>query len=185
VTAPAVVLGASLLMAHAAPPPPLVNVCWDYGCDRSQRLVVPDHAWAAIRDLLGNAARNPAAERDRIAIAIARMEQALGARTGTDADLRGNFAGSGQAGQMDCIDESRNTTGYLHVLAEHDLLHWHDVGERRKRAPWLFDQHWTAVLVDRSDGERWAIDSWHRDNGQPPIVQRLDAWLDKDAPPDR
>jgi hypothetical protein len=106
----------------------------------------------------------------------------VGAQTGTWMDLGGNLAGSGQPGQLDCIDETRNTTGYLHVLAERGLLHWHRVGERQKRAPWLFDQHWTAVLVDRTDGRRWAIDSWHRDNGERPYVQTLEAWLDKDEP---
>lgn len=175
-TPPAILLGAWLLGADGAPPPPLVNVCWDYGCDRSERLIVPADAWAAIRDLLRERPPDPATER-------ARFEAALGAPTGTDADLRGNFAGSGQPGQLDCIDESRNTTGYLHVLSEHGLLHWHEVGERRKRAPWLFDQHWTAVLVDRGDGARWAIDSWHLDNGLRPHVQALDAWLDEDDPP--
>ncbi len=182
-TPPALLLGAWLFGADGAPPPPLVNVCWDYGCDRSERLMVPPDAWAEIRDLLREPPPDPAAERTLVATAIARFEAALGPRTGTDADLRGNFAGSGQPGQLDCIDESRNTTGYLHVLAERGLLHWHDVGERRKRAPWLFDQHWTAVLVDHSDGGRWAIDSWPLDNGLRPHVQALDAWLDGDDPP--
>lgn len=182
-TPPALLLGAWLLGADGPPPPPLVNVCWDYGCDRSERMIVPADAWAAIRELLREPPPDPAAERARVATAIARLETALGARTGTDADRRGNLAGSGRPGQLDCIDESRNTTGYLHVLAEYGLLHWHDVGERRKRAPWLFDQHWTAVLVDRTDGRRWAVDSWHLDNGLRPHVQALDAWLDGDELP--
>ncbi len=178
----ALLLGAWLLGAEGHPPP-LVNVCWDYGCDRSERLMVPADAWAAIRALLQEPAPDPATERARIATAIARLEAAVGPRTGTDADRHGNIAGSGQPGQLDCIDESRNTTGYLHVLAERGLLHWHRVGERRKRAPWIFDQHWTAVVIDRTDGRRWAIDSWHLDNGLRPYVQPLDAWFDGDDLP--
>jgi len=181
VTPPALLLGAWLLGIDGSPPP-LINVCWDYGCDRSERLMVPADAWAAIHRRLREPPPDAATERSRVAVAIARFEAAVGAQTGTWMDLGGNLAGSGQPGQLDCIDESRNTTGYLHVLAERGLLHWHRVGERQKRAPWLFDQHWTAVLVDRTDGRRWAIDSWHRDNGERPYVQTLEAWLDKDEP---
>ncbi|MDZ7749958.1 MAG: hypothetical protein U5K43_15080 [Halofilum sp. (in: g-proteobacteria)] len=75
-------------------------------------------------------------------------------------------------------DESRNTAGYLRLLAARGLLAWHDVGARAKRLRWVLDQHWTAVVIDRSDGGRWAIDSWFLDNGERPYVQRLDAWLD-------
>lgn len=159
----------------AAPPP--VNVCWDYGCDRNMRLLVPDPAWRAIRALFAAPAPSPAVERERIAIAVARFEAAVGAVTGTGADRRGNIVGAGRPGQLDCIDESRNTTGYLHALADRGLLRWHDVGERQKRLFWVIDQHWTATVIDRSDGRHWAIDSWFLDNGQRPHVQRLEAWL--------
>lgn len=168
----------------AGEPPPLVNVCWDYGCNSSARLVLPAADWAAIRDLFVPRAPDPASERARIATAIARFERALGPATGTDADRGGNVAGSGLPGQMDCIDESRNTAGYLGVLAERGLLAWHDVAGRHKRAPWLLDQHWTAVVVERDAGTRWAVDSWFLDNGRRPYVQRLDRWLAKaELPP--
>lgn len=178
----ALVLAATLFATgttHAAEPPPLVNVCWDYGCDRSERLVLPAAAWQDIVTLMRPAAKDPAGERRRVARAIARFEQVVGRRTGTHRDRHGNLAGSGRPGQLDCIDESRNTTGYLHMLAEHGLLRWHRVDERRRRAKWILDQHWTAVLVDRRSGRRWAVDSWFLDNGQQPYVQPLEAWLDK------
>lgn len=167
----------------AAPPtalaetPPPVNVCWDYGCDRSMRLLLPQSAWRSIRALFAPPAPTPAAERERIAQAIARIESAVGAITGTSADRHGNIVGAGQPGQLDCIDESRNTMGYLKVLADRGLLRWHRVGRRHKRMFWVIDQHWTASVIDVSDGTPWAIDSWFLDNGQRPHVQRLEAWL--------
>lgn len=168
----------------AAGAPPLVNVCWDFGCKSSARHVLPAADWAAIRDLFVPPAPDPASERRRIAAAIARFERAVGTATGTDADRGGNVTGSGLPGQMDCIDESRNTAGYLGVLAERGLLAWHDVGRRHKRLVWVLDQHWTAVVVERSSGTRWAVDSWFLDNGRRPYVQRLDRWLAKaDLPP--
>lgn len=179
---PALALLLALLPAAAAAAPalpPLVNVCWDYGCDRSARVVVPPRAWAGIRTLFEPPAADPAAERRRIAAAVARLERVVGARTGTDRDRHGNVVGSGRDGQMDCIDESRNTTGYLRLLANRGLLTWHEVGPRARRLRWVIDQHWTAVVVDRSDDSRWAIDSWFLDNGHRPYVQRLEDWLAK------
>ena len=174
---------AAAVLAMLAPTawatPPIVNVCWDYGCDRNARVIVPEQAWTRIRALFHPAAPDPAAERDRIAQAIALFEQAVGPLTGTDHDHYENVVGAGRPGQMDCIDESRNTDGYLRALAERGLLAWHDVGERHERLVWILDQHWTAVVIDRTDGKRWAIDSWFLDNGKRPYVQRLDAWLAK------
>jgi len=170
---------------------PRVDVCWDYGCDRQARVEIPAQDWARIASLFRPAPTNPAAERGRIAKAIARFERVAGRLVGTKADLGGNRAGSGKPFQMDCIDESRNTDTYLRVLEAHDLLAWHDVVERRKRAPWILDQHWTAVVRERADGTAWAVDSWFLDNGKRPYIQPLDAWLDKaelphnpDAPQD-
>jgi hypothetical protein len=179
----ALALLAVLMPASATALPPLVNVCWDYGCDRNARIVVPPGDWADIRALFRPPASTAAAERTRIARAIARFERTAGRLTGTHRDRYENVAGSGLPGQMDCIDESRNTDAYLRLLAEHDLLRWHDVAPRRKRMRWVLDQHWTAVVVDRATGTAWAIDSWFLDNGHRPYVQRLDAWLDMDALP--
>ena len=52
-----------------------------------------------------------------------------------------------------------------------------------ERAPWLFDQHWSATLREL-DGERlWAVDSWYLDNGLRPYVQPLEQWRGKAALP--
>jgi hypothetical protein len=169
--------------ALASEPPPLVNVCWGYGCDRSARLIVPRPDWRAIRALMTQPAPDAATERRRVARAVALFERAVGRRTATSADRHGNLAGSGRPGQLDCIDESRNTAGYLRVLAARDLLRWHRVGPRHQRAPWIFDQHWTAVLTERDTGRRWAVDSWFLDNGERAYIQPLQAWLDNDALP--
>ncbi len=173
----AVLLAAPALLSAATPPQ--VTVCWAYGCDERQRVTLPQSDWRAIRALFSPAPGDAAAERERIARAIARFERATGRLIGTSADAGGNLAGSGQPYQMDCIDESRNTDGYLRLLAARGLLHWHEVIERRKRAPWLFDQHWTAVIREHDGGTAWAVDSWFLDNGKRPYIQPLDAWLDK------
>jgi len=170
------VLLAAPALAQAAPP--LVTVCWGYGCSQQQRVVLGESDWLEITELFANVP-DAATERDRIARAVALFEQATGRVTGTAEDRGGNIAGAGQPYQMDCIDESRNTDEYLRVLARQGMLRWHEVRGRERRAPWLFDRHWTAVIRVRQDGVRWAVDSWFLDNGKRPYIQRLAEWFDK------
>ena len=63
----------------------------------------------------------------------------------------------------------------LYALA--GLLQWHAVEERELRHPWILDLHWAAVIRDTSTDQRYAVDSWFLDNGQPPYIQPLDQWL--------
>lgn len=156
---------------------PVVDVCWGYGCKEQARVAIPPAEWINVVAAFEHPpAPTPAAERDRIARAIAHLEQAVGPVTGTDANLGGNLAGSGLEGQMDCIDESRNTSAYLELLHTRGLLRWHRPAERVRRAPLIFNQHWTAVLVEHDNGRAWAIDSWFHDNGSLPFIVELDEW---------
>ena len=151
--------------------------CTDYHCDAGREVTLRDWQWQRVRALFaGN--RTARAERDSIRRAIALLEDMVGAMTGTWRDLAGNVAGAGQAGQLDCISESRNTTTYLRLLSEDGLLEWHAVEARRARHTMIFNTHWTAVIRERGSGDRYAVDSWFLDNGQPPAIQPLDAWLE-------
>ena len=132
--------------------------------------------WQTIRYLFA-ADASPTIERESIRQAIALLENTVGDITGTWRDLAGNVVGSGEPGQLDCISESKNTTTYLRLLFDDGLLKWHDIEERQVRHPLIFNTHWTAVIVDRSNGERFAVDSWFLDNGQPPAIQPLSDWL--------
>lgn len=161
----------------AANQAPQVDVCWGYGCRQraSARLAAPD--WQAIRAELEPPAPTAAAERDSVARAIARFERAVGPLTGTSGNLgESNFNGIDEPGQMDCIDEAHNTSGYLRLLADHGLLYWHEPAGQERRAPWFFNTHWSAVMIERDSGERWVVDSWFLDNGSRPYIQSLGDW---------
>ncbi|MEO6697667.1 MAG: hypothetical protein ABIN45_06675 [Gammaproteobacteria bacterium] len=159
--------------------PGTFSVCSEFECSRRDGVSLTDPQWQEIRQIFTPAATSAQEERAALRRAVARMEAFVGALNGTSADLGGNYAGSGMAGQMDCIDESSNTTTYLKLFQENGLLHWHDVQERAHRAKWLFDIHWTAVMRDTVSGQLYAVDSWFLDNGQPPYIQKLEDWLDK------
>ncbi len=150
--------------------------CTDYHCDTGQTVSLTASQWRSIRKIFA-VGSSPAKERENIRYAIAMLEHMVGAITGTWRDLAGNVAGAGQPGQLDCISESKNTSTYLQLMFDDGLFNWHVVEERRVRHPLIFNTHWTAVITDRSNGEQFAVDSWFRDNGEPPDIQPLEDWL--------
>ena len=159
--------------------PGAFTVCSNFECSRRDAVSLTDAQWQEIRQIFTPAAASAPEERAALRRAITRMEVLAGALNGASADLGGNYAGSGMAGQMDCIDESSNTTTYLKLFQENGLLRWHEVQEREHRAKWQVDIHWTAVMRDTVTGQSYAVDSWFLDNGQPPYIQKLEDWLDK------
>jgi hypothetical protein len=44
--------------------------------------------------------------------------------------------------------------------------------------------HTTAVIEETASGDRYAVDSWFLDNGQPPYIARLEVWKAGGAPDD-
>jgi hypothetical protein len=164
-------------VARAAPPPPF-SICYNYECSRHAEVALSEAQWQEIVALFTPPAPSAQQERERVRHAVARMEGFVGAVTPAGQDLGGNVAGSGKSGQLDCIDESTNTTTYLTLFQRAGLVTWHEVAERVKRDRWIIDVHWTAVLQEKN-GARYAVDSWFLDNGQPPYIQALEDWLDK------
>ena len=171
------------LLGHpvAAGAPGLIEACVDYHCDRRRPVVLDAAAWRQLGDLFRHA-ESAAVERANIARGIGLLEQLVGRRTGTWQDRPRNSAGDGQTGQLDCIAESINTTTYLRLLEQAGLLRWHRVEARTKRQRWLVAIHWTAVIRASDTDTLYAVDSWYRANGEPPLVQPLDDWR-KGLPP--
>jgi hypothetical protein len=105
------------------------------------------------------------------------MEKIIGEKTGTSGDRGGNLAGFGQQGQMDCIDESYNTTTYLKLLQRDGLLKFHRVMNRSTRFGLFAGMpHSTAVIRDVASGQDYAVDSWFFDNGELPVIMPLAHW---------
>lgn len=155
-----------------------LDICHQHSCAyRTQIQLAPEDARQVLQ-AFGAPSEDAAAERRAIARAIAAFEQLVGPRTGTDRDLGGTFPGAFQAGQMDCIDEATNTTSYLRLLDQADLLHWHSVEEPATRLPiprgWW--PHTTAVIRERASTERFAVDAWFEANGSAPHIVDLATW---------
>lgn len=159
------------------PSPGRFSICYGHTCRYVATVDLQGPNWNAIRSAFSPPAENAAEERRQIAAAIARLESAVGQRTGTWRDRRESFPGLGEEGQLDCIDEATNSTVYLVMLRNEGLLSWHDVGTRVSRGvSRLMAPHFTATIVERRTGTHYAVDSWFGDNGEPPHIVGLQEW---------
>lgn len=157
-------------------------VCHEFNCNHMSQVALTGTPWRAINRLFKVHAKTAQEERQTISKAIALMEQFTGRVLGTSNDKARN-ENAGEGGQMDCIDESTNTTTYLKFFEHKGWLKWHQVQERAYRSYFFFDIHWTAVIKDKQNQQFYAIDSWFRANGQAPVVLKLEDWKAKQETP--
>lgn len=168
-----------------------VEVCFNYGCLSTARVIFSPRQLAEVRDLLDDAL-DAAHERALLAVVVGRLLGWAGEQSPIGADRGGNLADEGVYGKMDCIDHSITTTRLLTMLARHGWLRWHQVLAPAVRTRMLVFDHWSAVVEEtpkapyRDDDpltrRRFAVDSWFNDNGQPAVVMPLDAWMDWEDP---
>ena len=121
---------------------------------------------------------NAKMERENIRHAVSYFENIIGNKTGTSADIAGTYVKMGHM-QHDCIDESTNTTTYLILMNQMDLLKFHTPNALTSRAPILSGRlgpHRTAVIVENNSGTKYAVDSWFHDNGLKPEIVELSTW---------
>ena len=127
------------------------------------------------------AADTPAEERRAVAYAVGWMETRTGDVIGTKDDRPGmDFTAPGDPTQQDCVDEATNTTSYLTVLQSNGFLKYHTVGTPFSKENLLRGvggwPHWTAVLVETSGSQKWAVDSWIYKNGENPAIVEVEKW---------
>lgn len=161
----------------ANPVPARFSVCFDHSCTTVVTDSLSPEEWQRATRPLHPPAPDAPAERAALARVIANLEAIVGRHTGTDRDLGRNLPGFGRPGQLDCIDESSNTRTYLLMLETTGLLRHHRVVERATRFGLFVGMpHTTAVIEETGTGERYAVDSWFLDNGEPPYIDTLEAW---------
>lgn len=152
------------------------SVCYDNGCSSLSQVSLTPEQWEQVCALFFPPAETAAEERGRIRAAIALMERFVGDATGTWRDKGGTF-NFGTGGQMDCIDESINTSLYLTMFYKYGMLRHHLVHDRATRGWFIFGwPHTTAVILEQARNALWAVDSWFLDNGEPPFILPLDVW---------
>ncbi len=171
-----------------------VFVCHAYGCQRQTPVKFGPEQVAKMAAIMQKTkkADTPHEERRAVAYVIAWAETYVGEIIGTSADRPGmDFVGSGDPTQQDCVDEATNTTSYMLVLERAGLLKHHTVGRPFSKGNVLVGgisrwPHWTGVLWEKGNNQKWAVDSWVYENGVNPIVIEAEHWYidDLDNMPD-
>jgi hypothetical protein len=165
------------------PTPDRFSICYDHSCASVATLSVNKEEWRRAIAPLSGGAMNALDERAAIADAIAIFEEIIGEHLGTSDDRGGNLAGFGRPNQLDCIDESTNSSTYLRMLERDGLFRYHTVMDRSTRfGIFVGMPHTTAVIRENETGVRYAVDSWFFDNGQPPYIVKLKAWKSGEDP---
>ena len=166
-----------------APKGATVHVCSAYGCRTQTKVKFSAAQLDEIRDVMKKTAKDdtPAEERRAVAYAIGWLERHVGERIGTKHDRAGmDFTASGDPQQQDCLDEATNTTSYLKLLANHAMLKHHTVAAPFAKENYLRGisgwTHWTAVLRENENGQKWAVDSWIQKNGVNPAIVEAEKW---------
>ena len=164
--------------ARASPIYHNIPICHGFSCNIESMISLSTLEWRSVSGWLKANTSDPSAERDQIRQAIGWMEVLVGrhgpGREDRALDLKHVAY---RTGQMDCIDESINTTTYLKLFEQQSLLRWHRVVERIQRRA-LFDAHWASQIEEIQTGDRYVIDSWFQDNGMLPNVQKTEDWAD-------
>ncbi len=152
--------------------------CHGYGCQSRTAIELNEKEWRDIVKPMTEPSKSAAEEQTRIKTTIANFENAIGALAGTGEDIRGTFKKTGTY-QLDCVDESTNTTVYLSLLEQHGLLKHHAIMSPTSRMPIINAGRWphqTAVIRENTNGKNYVVDSWFHNNGIPPEIIPLETW---------
>jgi hypothetical protein len=165
------------------PVPGNFSACYGYGCKYTARIALNVEEWRDVRAKFNPPPADASAERRQVVEAVARLERLVSLRTGTSVQQQHSRLNFGDSSQLDCIDDSVNTWSYLTMLAHDGLLRYHSVAGLAHRGSLLtLDFSNTAVLVEKGNGERFAVDPWLVDADVPPPVIPLAVWRRTDWP---
>lgn len=157
-----------------------IYVCHGFGCTYKTPVSFSGKDLANLKAILRKGAASPEAERKAIAAAVSWQERRAGPIVGSSKDIGGlDMHNAGVKGQMDCIDESTNTNSLLLLAQRHGYLKHHTVSSPVARGFFLDGRypHASATVREKASGAVYAVDSWPKDNGVPPVISRLDVWM--------
>lgn len=153
-----------------------VTICYNYGCAASAEVKLRGVELSHI-NMLFAWIDSAEGERQAISQAVGLFQFFAGQQTPTFRDRGRNIPDEGADGRMDCIDHAHNTSAYLRLMEERGWLRFHRVLEPVKRAPLIFNEHWSARIAEKESGAEFVVDSWFFDNGHPAAIFTLAEWM--------
>ncbi len=162
---------------HQTPTNAAFSMCYGGGCAEVVALSLSDAEWQVITQTFMPKPANAEQERAAISQAIGVFEQIVGKKTNTSDDKAGTFGNSKFPNQLDCNDEAANTTNYMRLLQAAGYLQFHQIIDTKTRGYFIKGwPHSTAAIQEVSNNEKFAVDSWFYDNGQPATIVPLALW---------
>ncbi len=175
---------------HQTPTLSQFEICQGGGCVVASKISLTETEWDAITRIFNAPTKSAqekseVVERKKIAQAIGVLEDIVGQKIGTSADLAGTFFDGKLAGQQDCNDEAINTTTYMRLLKQNNLMLLHEIEDMRTRNFFFTGwPHSTAVIREIKTGERYAVDSWFYENGHAATIVTFKQWKANFQPED-
>ncbi|MEO6118047.1 MAG: hypothetical protein ABIP37_03140 [Methylotenera sp.] len=165
---------------HQTPTLEGFDVCFGGGCAEIKQVSLSPEEWRKVKAVftdINNLQMSSEQERKKIANAIGVLETIVGLKIGTNKDIAGTFNNASYPGQLDCNDEAINTTSYMRLMRENNLIKLHEIEDMRTRNFFFTGwPHTTAVMHETATGQRFAVDSWFYDNGIPATIVPFDLW---------
>ena len=160
------------------PDPQHLRLCHGYAC----RFVTPvgllPEEWRAVSARFQPPAPSAAAERQQIGLAVAQLTVSASRHAGIAVRQRRELINRNDPSQLDCVDETVNTTTYLMLLSRAGLLRWHRVGAPAHRGTLVtLDVANTPVLFENGTEKGFAVDTAFADPGLPPYIVPIETWL--------
>ncbi|WP_208976194.1 hypothetical protein [Polycladidibacter stylochi] len=156
-----------------------IYICHGYGCKYRTKTFLSPTAHKKAIALLRQSDKTPEQERAAIKKLIAWHEVLVATKVGSANDRGGlDMQNGGVRGQMDCIDETANTTSVLLYATQQGWFVHHRVVEPVSRGFFLDLRypHASAAIEEIATGKKYVVDNWPDDNGKPPLVIPLEAW---------
>lgn len=169
-----------------------IDVCYNYGCKQEAVARFSEQQLQTLAGMLRSPS-SAAEERNALANVVGQLYYWAGQQTPVWADKGGNTSDDGVNGAMDCIDHSTTTTRFLKMLERRGLLRYHEVADIAYRRRFLLFDHFSAEIkelprplsaslvdVGMAEGEkpqRYVVDSWFVNNGEPAVIFPLENWM--------
>jgi uncharacterized protein YrzB (UPF0473 family) len=165
--------------SDAGASPQKFTLCHGYGCSYKTVTNFTDKEWQTVQKVFNKKSKNAEEERQKIAKAISSMEKYMGEAVGTKNDLPLAPIIRRSVKELDCIDETINTTMYLKFLNDDGLMKFHKIGRPIYKG-YIFNgvyPHNSASIEEIETGGIYAVDSYIFANGEEPNIRPLDSWL--------
>jgi len=164
--------GLSLPVPVAARP----VICHGFGCAYQTPIALGAADRAQIRRFFAGAG-DAIDERRALAKTMAWYDRRVAGEAGTlKAKARAGVGSAGDPSQFDCLDSTTNTIGLMLVISEMGLLRYHEIDAPVSRGGLASLPHTTAVMRERSNGQKWAVDAWTHNSGEYPDILKLEIW---------